>query len=74
MASAQFRIERRDPLHGSLLPPTSLKQTYADYSLAVAVAVKSIADPDREEVRVIHMATGEIVFQTPAAPGKFSAK
>jgi hypothetical protein len=64
MASAQYRIESRCPLMGSLLPPATFKQVYADCSLAVAVAVKSVADPTRQQVRVVHVPTGEIVFQT----------
>jgi quercetin dioxygenase-like cupin family protein len=65
MASAHpYRIESRSPLNGSLLPPSSMKQTYADYSLAVAVAVKSVSDPETQEVRVVYEPTGEIVFQT----------
>ena len=69
MASAQYRIESRSPLMGSLLPPTAYKEIYADCSLAVAVAVKSVADPTRQEVRVVHVPSGEIVFQTtPSGP------
>ena len=64
MASAQFRIERSDPLRGSLLPPASLQQLYNSQSLAVAVAVKSLTDPTRQDIRVVHVPTGEIVFQT----------
>lgn len=69
MASAQYRIESRYPLRSGLLPASLVKQTYADYSLAVAVAVKSVADPDVQEVRVVHVATGEIVFRTPTPDG-----
>ncbi|MBA3594023.1 MAG: hypothetical protein H0W47_09525 [Polaromonas sp.] len=64
MASAQFRIECRGPLRGSLLPPASLRQTYSDQSLAVAVAVKSLTDPTRQDIRVVHIPSGEVVFQT----------
>lgn len=64
MASAQFRIESRGSLRGSLLPPASLQQLYTDRSLAVAVAVKSLTDPTRQDIRVVHIPTGEIVFQT----------
>lgn len=49
---------------GSLLPPQTFKQTYADCSLAVAVAVKSVSDPSCQEVRVVHVPSGEVVFQT----------
>ncbi|NMM09990.1 MAG: hypothetical protein HHJ16_06930 [Polaromonas sp.] len=64
MTSAQYRIESRYPLMGSLLPPSTFKQLYVDRSLAVAVAVKSVADPTRQEVRVVHIPSGEIVFRT----------
>jgi hypothetical protein len=58
-----YRIESLDPLTGSLLPaPTS--HLYADPSLAVAVAVKSVADPTRQEVRVVHIPSGEVVFRS----------
>ncbi len=66
MATAQFRIESRDPPHGSLLPPAALQRLYADQSLAVAVAVKSLADPTCQNIRVVHIPSGEIVFQTSA--------
>jgi hypothetical protein len=67
MASAQYRIESRSPLMGSLLPPALFKQMYADRSLAVAVAVKSVSDPSCQQVKVIHVPTGEIVFETSPA-------
>lgn len=66
MASAQFRIESRDPLRGSLLPSASFRQLYTDQSLAVAVAVKSLTDPTRQDIRVVHIPSGEVVFQTSA--------
>jgi hypothetical protein len=70
MASAKasphdYRIENIDPAEGSLLPPSS-NHLFADYSLAVAVAVKSVADPTRQEVRVVHVPSGEVVFRTSA--------
>lgn len=64
MTPAQYRIESRSTLRGSLLPPTALSQLYTDRSLAVAVAVKSLADPTCQEVRVVHVPSGEVVFQT----------
>ncbi len=66
MAFAQFRIESRDPLNGSLLPSPNFNHLYKDASLAVAVAVKSVADPTRQEVRVVHVPSGEIVFKSTA--------
>jgi len=72
MPSAQYRIETRSPHPGSLLPfsPGNFEHLYADSSLAVAVAVKSVADPTRQQVRVVHVASGEVIFQT--APGALS--
>jgi hypothetical protein len=67
MTSAQYRIESRSPLHGSLLPAHTFRELYSNRSLAVAVAVKSLADPTREEIRVVHIASGEVVFQTTPA-------
>ncbi len=70
MASSHYRIERPQPRPGGLLPPQSPDELYTDPSLAVAVAVKSLKDPSRERVRVVHVATGEVVFQTaPDEPG-----
>lgn len=71
MVSGQYRIESRDTSRGSLLPPPNFSHLYKDCSLAVAVAVKSVADPTRQEVRVVHVPSGEIVFRTPGA-GKAS--
>jgi hypothetical protein len=66
-----YRIENVDPAKGSLLPPSSSNHVFADYSLAVAVAVKSVADPTRQEVRVVHIPSGEIVFRTSGAGQAF---
>ncbi len=67
VALSEYRIERSAPLHGGLLPPQSLREHYPNRSLAVAVAIKSVKDPTREQVRVVHVPTGEVVFQTGAA-------
>ena len=64
-----YRIENADPVQGSLLPPSSSNHVFADYSLAVAVAVKSVADPTRQEVRVVHIPSGEVVFRTSGNSG-----
>ena len=61
-----YRIESRDPVDDSLLPSTDPNHLYASASLAVAVAVKSVSDPTVQEVRVVHIPTGEVVFSTAA--------
>ena len=63
----EYRIESGNPLIGNLLPPQT-EHLYASCSLAVAVAVKSVADPSRQQVRVVHVPSGEIMFQTAPAP------
>ena len=64
MASSQYRIESSSPLRGSLLPHNNSRQIYNDRGLAVAVAVKSLTDPTRQHIRVVHVGTGEVVFET----------
>lgn len=66
MVPAQFRIESRDPLTGSLLPSPDFNHLYRNASLAVAIAVKSVADPTCQEVRVVHVPSGEVVFKSTA--------
>lgn len=59
-----YRIVSDQPFHGSLLPPTVFAQLYRDRSLAVALAVKSVADPSTQEVRVVQEPGGEVVFSS----------
>lgn len=68
MRSVGFRIESSQPLHNRLLP-ADLQQglLYHDASLAVAMAVKSVRNPAAQEVRVIHVPSGEVVFRTTAS-------
>ena len=68
MTAAEYRIERPQSAQGGLIPAHSLRETYTSRSLAVAVAVKSLQDPTREQVRVVHVATGEVVFETAQPP------
>lgn len=63
-----YRIESRDPLLGHLLPSSNRKTLFGNCSLAVAIAVKSVVDPTRQQVRVVHVPSGEIVFETKPAP------
>ena len=64
MTTEQYRIESADPLLGHLLPETDYKHVFTDASLAVAVAVKSVVDPTSQQVRVVHVGSGEVIFQT----------
>ena len=67
MASGDYRIESNQPLAGRLLPVSGLQQYFfSDRSLAVAMAAKSLTSPPGQEIRVVHVPTGEIVFRKAA--------
>ena len=77
MAFAQYRIESNLPLMNRLLPLSKFPDFYEDRALAVAIAAKSVASTAGQEVRVVHVPSGEIVFrssftETPARLGYWS--
>lgn len=65
-----YRIENSSPPRSSLLPEGSTREFYRDRGLAVAVAIKSLSDPTREQVRVVHVPSGEVVFESEAPQRK----
>ena len=66
MTSAEYRIECSHPIASLLLPQPGSQQYYVhDRALAVAVAAKAITTPLGQEVRVVYVPTGEIVFRKP---------
>ena len=63
MTSAEFRVESTYPIAGRLLPVSGSRQyLFSDRSLAVAMAAKSVTQPFGQEIRVVHVPTGEVVF------------
>ncbi|WP_298927888.1 hypothetical protein [uncultured Ramlibacter sp.] len=67
MAPAEYRVESNQPLVGRLLPTAGSREYFFnDRSLAVALAAKS-SSPSGQEVRVVHVPTGEIVFRKSAS-------
>ncbi|MBX3586191.1 MAG: hypothetical protein AB7I35_07345 [Ramlibacter sp.] len=68
MPSANYRIESNHAVFNRLLPASSLSRTFEDPSLAVAVAAKSVTQPLGQEIRVIHVPTGEVLFRTASVP------
>jgi hypothetical protein len=64
MASNEYRIESNQPIKLRLpvdaRPPRCL---FGDRALAVAVAAKSVIGASGQEVRVVHVPTGEVVFR-----------
>lgn len=64
MTSADYRIESSSPIASRLLPASGSQQYLVnDRALAVAVAAKSTTWPRGQEIRVVHVPTGEIVFR-----------
>ncbi|MGH8858844.1 MAG: hypothetical protein ACREXG_12590 [Polaromonas sp.] len=69
MASADYRIESNHPVINRLLPRSEIQQVFTDPSLAVAIAAKCVPNPFGDEVRVVHVPSGEVIFlAVPAAP------
>ena len=64
MPKPQYRIESSGTLKSSLLLPINFNHLYRDSSLAVAVAAKSRTAPEREEIRVVQIPGGEVIFRT----------
>lgn len=69
MTSTDYRIESSHTLACRLLPAGNAKQLLVgDRALAVVLAAKSTTWPAGEEIRVVHVPTGEIVFRKAASP------
>jgi hypothetical protein len=68
MAAVKYRIESTHPMVGPLLPDGGLCELcLGDHALAVAVAAKSMTVPYGREIRVVHLASGEVIFRKTAA-------
>lgn len=68
MPSADYRIESSHPLVSHLLPAAGAEHYLVkDRSLAVALAAKSFTKPSGQEIRVVHVPTGEVVFRKPSS-------
>lgn len=63
MSSAEYRIESNRPMSGRLLPQVAGRQLLVgDRGLAVSLAAKNFRAESGQEIRVVHVPTGEIVF------------
>lgn len=68
MTSADFRIESSHPIASRLLPASGAQQyLVSDRALAVSLAAKSSTRPTGQEIRVVHVPTGEVVFRKRSA-------
>ena len=67
MTSADYRIESSQPLRSRFLPTASGEHYLVkDRALAVALAAKSFNRASGEEIRVVHVPTGEVVYRKAA--------
>ncbi len=74
MTSADYRLESSHQIAGRLLPiPGSQQHLFSDRSLAVAMAAKSVTTPIGQEIRVVHVPTGEVVFRKAASARQHSS-
>jgi hypothetical protein len=62
--TSDFRVESNHPIAGRLFPVSGSQQYFfSDRALAVAMAAKSVTSPSGQEIRVVHVPTGEVVFR-----------
>ena len=59
-----YRIESDLALSSDWLPPDAFSRTYKDGAAAVAMAIEGVDDPATEEVRVVDVATGTVVWRS----------
>lgn len=59
-----FRIDADVELHSDWLPGEVFAAVFDDRAMAVATAIEGVDDPELEEVRVICLATGEVVWRS----------
>lgn len=70
MPRSEYRIESNRPLAGRLLPVGRTQAlVFGDRALAVVLAAKSDTTPSGQEIRVVHVPTGEVVFRKNADAG-----
>jgi len=73
MTSADFRLESSHPIAGTFLPGNASQEYFfSDRALAVALAAKSDTKPVGQEIRVVHVPTGEVVFRKAASRAEFN--
>ena len=64
MRNMTYRIEADFPLESDWLPERVFTQSYDSESAAIATAIEGVDDPAEQEVRVIRVETGEVVWRS----------
>jgi hypothetical protein len=62
--TSQYRIESDVALSSDWLPAGVFERTYTDLSWAIATAIEGVDDPAVEEVRVVEVSTGAVVWRS----------
>lgn len=58
-----YRVESERPMMGRLWPaPGARSVEVHQYGLAISLAAKAETEPGCNEIRVVHVPTGEVVF------------
>ena len=64
MRATEFRVESNHPISGWLASDSGFQQSLSgDRAVAVAMAATSVTKPSGQEIRVIHVPTGEVIFR-----------
>lgn len=64
MADPTYRIESDHALGSGWLPASAFARTYDDLAWAVATAIEGVEDPATQEVRVVCVESGAIVWRS----------
>ncbi len=71
MTHADYRIESAHSIAGPLLPDSGHSMyLVSDGSVAVVIAAKCVTVPGGEEIRVVHIPTGEVIFRKSITPSR----
>ncbi len=69
MGSHDYLIESNHPVSSRFFNRPDVRGAYPDWHQAVAIAAKSTPSRFGDEIRVVHVPSGEIVFRlTPTTP------
>jgi hypothetical protein len=75
MDTRKYRVESSHPMRGPLLPGSGSADFFmGDRGLAIAVAAKSVTCPLGQEIRVVHVPSGEVVYRKTSAETYDSAE
>lgn len=68
MSTSQgFRIESKCTLASDWLPESAFTAIYGERSTALATAIDGVDDPQEQEVCVVGISTGEVVWRSTEA-------